>query len=203
MCQRRSDRTGGSHPRAATRAGAGRPMVFTGRVLRRDEATGGQGPSRRRVLGMAAAALLAGGAGAGLAGCTWGGSSGPGPSPSPDPLAGVLTGTEALIDLYAATVAAQPSHADRLNPLLAEHRAHAAALREAMGLSAPSGSAHASATASTAVPEDPGAALAAVVGAERTAQAAVVKDCLAGRPEHASLLGSIAASRACHLEVLA
>ena len=158
---------------------------------------------------MASAAVLAGAAGlgsAGLTGCTLSGSGRPGPSPSPDPLAPVLTGTEALVDLYAATVAAQPALADQLNPLLAEHRAHVDALRVAMGLATPSGSASpARATATPSgvqVPDDPAAALAAVVGAERTAQASAVKDCLASRPEHAGLLGSIAASRACHLEVL-
>jgi len=164
--------------------------------------------SRRGVLGLAGV-VLAGAAAltgtAGLAGCT-DGSGKPAPSPSPDPLAPVLSGTEALIDLYAATSAAQPSLAARLDPLLAEHRAHAAALRTAMGLASASASASAEApspgTSGVTVPDDPAAALAAVVGAERAAQVAAVKDCLASRPEHAGLLGSIAASRACHLEVL-
>jgi hypothetical protein len=74
-----------------------------------------------------------------------------------------------------------------------------------MGLAAPSGSASptgASTPSGVQVPADAAAALAAVTGAERTAQAAAVKDCLASRPEQAGLLGSIAASRACHLEVL-
>jgi hypothetical protein len=164
--------------------------------------------SRRGVFGLAGA-VLAGAAGlagtAGLAGCT-GGAGNPAPSPSPDPLAPVLTGTEALIDLYAAISAAQPSLAARLDPLLAEHRAHAVALRAAMGLAtAPppaSAGAPTTGTSGATVPAEPAAALAAVVGAETTARAAAVKDCLASRPEHAGLLGSIAASRACHLEVL-
>ena len=159
---------------------------------------------------MASAAVLAGAAGlgsAGLTGCTLSGSGRPGPSPSPDPLAPVLTGTEALVDLYAATVAAQPALADQLNPLLAEHRAHVDALRVAMGLASqsPGSASPARATPTPSgvqVPDDPAAALAAVAGVERTAQASAVKDCLASRPEHAGLLGSIAASRACHLEVL-
>lgn len=162
--------------------------------------------SRRGVLGLAAVAALAGTAG--LAGCT-GGSARPGSSPTPDPLAPVLAGTEAVISLYAATAAAQPTLAAKLEPLLAEHRAHAAALRSAMGLSTPSGaaggapSAAGSAGSSTvAVPDDPAAALAKVANAERAAHASAVKDCLASRPAHAGLLGSIAASRACHLEVL-
>jgi hypothetical protein len=164
--------------------------------------------SRRGAFGLAAT-VLAGAAGlsgaAALAGCT-GGPANPAPSPSPDPLAPVLSGTEALIDLYAATSAAQPSLAGRLDPLLAEHRAHAAALRTAMGLTTASASASAGApsagTSGVTVPADPAAALSAVLGAERAAQASAVRDCLASRPEHAGLLGSIAASRACHLEVL-
>ena len=179
-------------------------------MWRTDEADTGRGASRRAVLRMVAGTALAGAAGlgsAGLAGCTLGRSGRPQPSPTPDPLAPVLSGTQALVDLYAATVAAQPTLAARLDPLLAEHRAHVDALRTAMGLATPSGSASATSASPTAsgvqVPDDPAAALAAVAGAERTAQAAAVKDCLASRPEHAGLLGSIAASRACHLEVLA
>jgi hypothetical protein len=177
-----------------------------GRVRRTDEADAGRGASRRTVLRMAVLAGAAGLGSAGLVGCTLGGSGRPKPSPSPDPLAPVLTGTEALADLYAATVAAQPTLADRLDPLLAEHRAHVDALRVAMGLATPSGSASPARATPTPrggqVPDDPAAALAAILGAERTAQASAVKDCLASRPEHAGLLGSIAASRACHLEVL-
>ena len=180
-----------------------------GRVWRTDEADNGRGASRRTVLRGVAGAVLAGAAGlgsAGLAGCTLGGSGRPQPSPSPDPLAPVLTGTQALVDLYTATVAAQPSLADRLNPLLAEHRAHVDALRAAMGLATQSSGSPSPTGAPTPsagqVPANAAAALAAVAGAERTAQAAAVKDCLASRPEHAGLLGSIAASRACHLEVL-
>jgi hypothetical protein len=153
------------------------------------------------VLGVAAA-VLAGAAG--LTGCTGGGSGRPKTSTGPDPLTPVLAGTEALIDLYTATVVGQPSLADRLNPLLSEHRAHAAALRAAMGVPTPSGSASPTTRSPTGieVPQDPAAALAAVAGAERTAQAAAVRDCLASKPQQATLLGSIAASRACHLELL-
>jgi hypothetical protein len=165
--------------------------------------TAGRRASRRALLGLAGAALT-GVALAGTAGCT-GGPAKPQASPTPDPLAPVLAGTEALIGSYAATIDAQPTLADRLAPVLSEHRAHAAALRAAMGTPAPSGSASGEAepTPSGTIPDDPAAALAALVGAERTAQASAVQDCLSSSPEHAGLLGSIAASRACHLEVLA
>jgi hypothetical protein len=164
--------------------------------------------SRRGVFGLVGVVLAGatGLAGTGvLAGCT-DDSGKPAPSPSPDPLAPALRGAQALVELYAATSAAQPSLAAQLDPLLAEHRAHVAALRDAMGLptappSASAGAPTASASGVT-VPDDPAAARSAVADAERAAQAAAVKDCLASRPEHAGLLGSIAASRACHLEVL-
>jgi hypothetical protein len=159
------------------------------------------GQSRRAVLGAALGGALL----TGTAGCRWLGANRPEDAAAASPLAPTMTGTLALIDTYTATIAAQPTLAGQLNPLLDDHQACADALRTAMGGSAPpqqvsgSGSAAPSAT----VPEDPTAALAAVRAAEQAARDAAVKDCLAARPQYASLLGSIAAGRACHLEVLA
>src|ERR1041385_6527358 len=107
MCQRRSD-----CPSDRARAGRSAPAGWCSldRVLRSDR-TDRSGPprgmARLGVFGLAGAVLAAAGL-AGTAGCT-DGSGKPAPSPSPDPLAPVLSGTEALIDLYAATSAAQPS----------------------------------------------------------------------------------------------
>jgi hypothetical protein len=56
--------------------------------------------------------------------------------------------------------------------------------------------------APTAIPTDPAAALAQLTLLERTAQAMAVEACLSGPGYRASLLGSIAACRASHLEVL-
>jgi hypothetical protein len=152
--------------------------------------------SRRAVLG----AVVAGLALAGPAGCRWLGGNGEASS-TPSPLAPMLAGTLALIDRYTATIAARPTLADQLNPLLNDHRAHVTALRAAMGGAASAGPAPGT-PSPTAGPDDPAGALAAVRAAEQAARDAAVSDCLAAAPRYASLLGSIAACRACHLEVL-
>jgi hypothetical protein len=117
----------------------------------------------------------------------------------------MMTGTLALIGTYTATMAAQPTLSDLLNPLLDDHRAHVDALRTAMGgpTRPPSTSASPDLPVTSAsVPDDPTAALAAIHAAEQSARDSAVKDCLDAAAPYASLLGSIAASRACHLEVL-
>jgi hypothetical protein len=173
-------------------------MVFTCPVRLGD----GMKRTRRAVLG----AGLGGAVLAGLGGC-WPGGGKPDAKPSADPLAPILAGTLALIDQYQATIAGQPTLAGRLSPLLAECRAHAQALSTAMGHPIGSASASASApvdpSASAAVPADPAAALAALKTAEQAGQARAVTACLAATPRTAILLGQLAASRACHLELLA
>jgi hypothetical protein len=159
------------------------------------------GRSRRAVL----AAMAGGAVLAGAAGCGWLGGDRSKGTAGPSPLAPVMTGTLALINTYTATIAAQPTLSDLLSPLLDDHRAHVEALRTAMGEAArpPTSSESPDLPVTGAsVPEDPGAARAAIHAAERDAQTSAVRDCLAAAPPYASLLGSIAASRACHLEVL-
>ncbi len=162
------------------------------------------GRTRRAVL----AAVVGGAALTGAAGCgPLGGDGGSrsGAAPEPSPLLPALAGTLALIDTYTATMVAQPALASTLEPLLADHRAHVTALRAAIGGSvsaAPSGPATGSAGPGSSVPDQPAAALAAVRAAERAARDASVRDCLAAQPRYAPLLGSIAACRSCHLEVL-
>lgn len=160
------------------------------------------GRTRRAVLMTA----IGGGALAGAAGCglLGGGDSDTGSSSKPNPLLPALAGTLALIDTYTATVAAQPTLAGKLDPLLTDHRAHVTALRAAIGGSAPAatGPATGSPSPGGTVPDDPAEALAAVRSVERAARDATVRDCLAAEPPYASLLGSIAACRSCHLEVL-
>lgn len=162
------------------------------------------GRTRRAAL----AAVVGGAALAGGAGCGWLGGDGgsrTAAAPEPSPLLPVLTGTLALIDTYTATISAQPALAGKLEPLLADHRAHVTALNAAMGgavSAAPSGPATGSPSPGSSVPDQPAAALAAVRAAERAARDASVRDCLAAQPRYASLLGSIAACRSCHLEVL-
>ncbi|GAA5181835.1 hypothetical protein GCM10023322_17410 [Rugosimonospora acidiphila] len=162
------------------------------------------GHSRRTLLGaMIGGAALTGAAGCGVFGD--GDRSELTSSPKPDPLAPMMAGTLALIGVYTATIAAQPTLANRLNPLLAEHRAHVDALRAAAGgpSSGPStGPSSVPSGTGPSVPANPTEALAAVHTAEQSARDTAVRDCLAAQPRYAALLGSIAASRACHLEVL-
>jgi hypothetical protein len=52
------------------------------------------------------------------------------------------------------------------------------------------------------VPADPAAALAAIKAAEQAAQTGAVSACMAASSGYAILLGQLAASHACHVEVL-
>ncbi|TML31994.1 MAG: hypothetical protein E6G35_03160 [Actinobacteria bacterium] len=151
--------------------------------------------TRRAVLASAV------GAGAGLvvSGC-WGRGA-PAP-PKPNPLAPALAGALALVDRYQATVAAYPDLAERLQPLLADHQAHVDALRRAMGTPSPTASPSAGGSAAPGVADDPAAAVVALRAAEQAGQADASTACLAAAAEHAALLGSIAACRATHVEVL-
>jgi hypothetical protein len=153
--------------------------------------------SRRAVL----ASVLGGATGLALAGCR--GSPRPAPSPTPHPLLPTLTDILALVDLYQATVAAYPDLADRLDPLLADHQTHLDAVRRAMGTPGPTASPSAAASPSASVQaDDPDAAVAALHTAEQTGQASAQKACLAAPATYAALIGSIAACRATHVEVL-
>jgi hypothetical protein len=136
-----------------------------------------------------------------LAGC-WPGSGGPGTQPSPHPLTPVLAGTRALADRYRATIAGYPDLAVRLTPLLADHAAHVEALRRAMGTPDASGSPSAGASAAASLAPDQAGALAELHKAEQAGQADAVTACLAASADDAGLVGSIAACRATHLEVL-
>lgn len=175
------------------RSAGNRISWFTFRVRgREDEPVG----TRRR-------ALLAGGlagTAAALAGC-WKSSSGGGSGAKgrSHPLAGMLTGTLALVARYDATIAAQPALAARLAPLRAEHWTHATALGAAMGQAVPSGAASPS---GAAAPTDARTVLATLRAVETAAQRDAVSACLASAPGYAALLGSIAACRATHVEAL-
>jgi hypothetical protein len=173
-------------------------MVFTVPVRMGDQRGGLPGRSRRAVLGGLAGAVV----GAALAGC-WPKSNKPAAPPSPHPLTAAVAGTQALVDRYQATVAGYPDLAERLQPLLTDHRAHLDALREAMGVPSPSASPTASgASASPSDAADQDGALAALKDAEQAAQKEAVTACLAAAAGYAPLLGSIAACRATHVEVL-
>ena len=112
-------------------------------------------------------------------------------------LDGFLVATVTLGALYTAAITAVPTLAPTLTPLRDAHQAHASALAGALGREIPA------APATTApVPADQAAARAALAAAETIGRDEAVTACLAAAPRLAALLGSIAAARASHLEIL-
>jgi hypothetical protein len=147
--------------------------------------------------------------------------------PAPDRLLPLLAATIALVDRYDATIKAIPSLADRLTPLRDDHKAHVVALAREIGLdeqaplagvtippaptpsfsglpsTGPSSPLPATPSSSAFTPpSSPGEALGVLAGDEKSAQTAAEAACLVAPSYRAALLGSIAACRASHREVL-
>ncbi|MDW5323959.1 hypothetical protein [Plantactinospora sp. KLBMP9567] len=124
----------------------------------------------------------------------------PDPPPPPDPLAPLITGALDLAARYEAAVTAFPELADRLRPVAEAHRAHAAELSRVTGTALPS------ATATAPAPGTGAGAVSETLGqlreAEQQGRDAAAKACTAAPAARAALVGSIAAARATHLEVL-
>jgi len=153
----------------------------------------------RRAAGLGGAAIAALAAGATPTGCGYLGS-GPQWRPGGDPLVGLRAATATLAGRYEATIARHPALAERLGPLLDAHRAHLDALdRQLVSPPAPDGVT----VQASPVPDDPAAALSGLVAAEKAAMSEASAACLAAPGWRAALLGSIAAARASHVEVLA
>jgi len=145
----------------------------------------------------------AGGVGAAgaLSGCSW--FDRPDPPPPPDPLEPLLASTRTLAARYDAVLAAFPELAARLRPLHEAHLAHEAALLQVIGrpelATASPGTGSWAPPPGGAEPED---TVAVLRDAEQEGYAEAGEFCLAAPPERAALLGSIAAARATHAEVL-
>jgi hypothetical protein len=150
----------------------------------------------RGVVGLAGVSLTGAAAASALAGCEVLPTGGE-PAGEPHELEGLLGATVALGDQYETAIAAVPALSAGLQPVLDAHRAHAAALAEAIGVSVPPAS-----PSPSPVPPVRAGAVAALVAAERAGRDAAVAACLEATPRLAALLGSIAAARASHLEVL-
>jgi hypothetical protein len=147
----------------------------------------------RGVLGVTGVASVSLATGCGLLGD---GSQTP---PPPDPLVGFLQDTTALADLYEAGLAAVTTLGPVITGPRNAHRAHARALAQAIGVAAP----RPSGTATAAAPgSDRASVLAGLIAAENKARDAAVEACLSAAARLAPLVGSIAAARATHLEVL-
>ncbi|MFI5491109.1 hypothetical protein [Actinoplanes sp. NPDC051859] len=145
---------------------------------------------RRQLLGVAAGTAVGVSA---VAGCSLFDDD-QDPAPEPDALQPLLDEAIRLAAGYDRAIAADPSLRDRLSPLADDHRAHVTELSALIGVTAPS----------TAASAPPGGAqsLAALRKAEQTAQKTAVTACGQAPADRAALVGSIAAARAAHAEVL-
>ena len=145
-------------------------------------------------------------AAAGTSGCDLFGE--PDPPPEPDPLEPLRAQTQALADQYSAAITAAPDLAERLTPLRDAHLSHVTELTKIIGTPPPSAPASPAAGSSGAgspgqgSPADPAAIIAALRTAEEAGQRDAVAACLAAPGPRAALVGSIAACRSTHLEVL-
>lgn len=155
------------------------------------------------MLGAAAWGAAAGVTALGTAGCDLFDS--PEPPPGPDPLEPLRAQAQALADQYAAAIAAAPALAARLQALRDAHLTHVAELNKVIPTPLATQPASPPASASpggTPAPADPAAPLAALRAAEEAGQRDATAACLAAPGTRAALVGSIAACRATHVEVL-
>jgi hypothetical protein len=150
-------------------------------------------------------AVLAGGTGwlaaLGLSGCGLFDRR-PDPAPSPDPLEPLRAQARVLADQHAAAITAVPALADRLQPLYDAHVTHVDELTRLIGKPLPSTSPSTGAGGTPAVPPEPTAALAALRTAEQAGARDAAAACMSAPADRASTIGSIAACRATHVEVL-
>ena len=161
----------------------------------------GTGPAleRRGLLAAALAAPLL------AAGCSRGfGALGTPPKPAPDVavLTGAMDAEKLMIARYEAVLARSPALSGALDPLLAEHRAHLAALAARLVPGAARPSPSASASPAVTVPPETARAVAYLAAAEDSAAAAYLRHLTVRSPSLAQLLASIAASEATHAAAL-
>jgi hypothetical protein len=179
-------------------------MVFTGsvRMAELDQDGDGHGRSRRDLLRGGMAVALATTV-APLAGCDLLGSE-PEPIPTPDPLAPLIAEALDLAGRHEEAAATHPDLADRLNPIAAAHRAHARELGRVAGTPVPTSPAAGTPTATPGggPAGDAREVLAQLRGAEQQARQTAADVCVSAPADRAALVGSIAAARASHAEVL-
>ena len=122
------------------------------------------------------------------------------PPAEADPLEPLLAAELALLASYDAAIGAFPGAAAKLRPVRADHAAHVQAIRARLD---PRRAAAAPASvAADKVGGSAGAALAALVKAERTHADLAGKACLTATGERSALLASIAACESSHPVVL-
>jgi len=150
------------------------------------------------------AALLALVGAAGLTGC---GLFEDEPDPAPDLITPLIAGALELAARYDAAVAIAPELAERLRPIAEAHRAHAAELARVTRTALPTLTAVTPAATAAVSPGSASAQRRAAVlhglrEAEQAGRDAARTACAEAPAEQAALLGSIAAARATHLEIL-
>ncbi|WP_231931577.1 hypothetical protein [Micromonospora echinospora] len=165
-------------------------------IRRATQRDGTAGHSRRKLL-RTGALLVLGGATVPVAGC--GLLDRDDPPPPPDPLQPLIDGALALAARYRAAIGADPTLTARLTPIADAHHAHATELAAAIGVALPSPSPVASTTAPAG---DAATVLAELRAAEERARAEAATFCAQAPADRAALVGSIAAARATHAEVL-
>jgi hypothetical protein len=194
---------------AGTRHAMARGMLGAARNVR--NAYSGRrlvAPTRRAVLAVAATAAAAGSAS--LAGCKGLAALGPPPAPGPAVLAleHSIAAEEALVATYQAGLAAAAGHpvSGLLAAVLADHRAHLAALRSRLLIPPGSRARLARALGRRPVPLSLSSGqrqmAAELAAAERAAAARLTGQLLAAPPSLAQLLASIGASEAAHAMLL-
>ncbi|MEO3743061.1 hypothetical protein [Plantactinospora sp. B5E13] len=161
--------------------------------------TGLPGRSRRELLRSVALVALVGATGA-LTGCGLFEGE-PEPPPAPDPLEPMMAGALDLAARYEAAIAAFPELADRLRPVAEAHRAHATELARVIGATPPPATA-APSPASIGGGTSDADVLRELRKAEQEGRDAAKKACTEAPADRAALVGSIAAARATHLEVV-
>ncbi len=158
-----------------------------------------RGPSRRQVVRAATLVALAA-ATAPMTACDLFNGD---PEPAkPDPVAPLIANALDLAARHEAAIAAHPELTERLTPVIEAHRAHAEQLARVSGTALPTGTAVPGTPATAAPVDDVKATLAALRTAEQEGQKAAAAACAEAPADRAALLGSIAAARASHQEVL-
>jgi len=140
-----------------------------------------------------------------VAGCSKGfGALGTPPAPAPDVavLTSAMNAEKLMIARHEAVLSRSPALAGTLDPLLAEHRAHLAALTARLVPGAARPTPSPSASPPVTVPAGAAPAVAYLAAAEESAATAYLRQLAAASPSLAQLLASIAASEATHAAVL-
>jgi hypothetical protein len=124
------------------------------------------------------------------------------PDRTSEAIAALWASEQALVARYRQVHARFPALRPVLGGVLADHTAHAAALRAVLPPSAPAAPSPSASVPTPPVPATPAAALAELAAAERAAEAAATDTCLLAGGDTAALLASIAACEGSHLVVL-